>query len=290
MINPAQALSYRLDPQRLSLWLPLAIGILALFIPTYVRLNATLWNEEAYEHGPIIVLVFWWLIWRARGALAAQVAAPQPALGWPLLAAGLFMYFVGRTQNVALFEVAAQLPILAGALLILLGWQALRALWFPLLFLLFLIPLPGFVIVGITGQLKQVVSAVAEALLYHVGYPVARDGVVITVGQYRMLVADACSGLNSMYSLSAMGLLYVHLMRHADWRRNLLLLMSVLPIAFAANVVRVIVLILITYHLGDAAGQGFLHNAAGMSLFFVALAALFGFDRFLGIFFKRRAV
>lgn len=288
MTHPAQAISYRFEPRRLSLWLPFAIGIGALFIPTYVRLNETLWNEEAYEHGPIIVLVFWWLIWRARSALAEQTGTPQPALGWPLLSAGLFMYFIGRTQNVALLEVAAQLPILAGALLILRGWPALRALWFPLLFLVFLIPLPGFVIVGITGQLKQVVSAVAETLLYHVGYPVARDGVVITVGQYRMLVADACSGLNSMYSLSAMGLLYVHLMRHADWRRNLLLLLSVLPIAFVANVVRVIVLILITYHLGDAAGQGFLHNAAGMSLFFVALAALFAFDRLLGIFFKRR--
>lgn len=288
MNSPAQAISHRFEPQRLSLWLPFAIGIAALFAPTYVRLNDTLWNQEAYEHGPIIVLVFWWLIWRARGALAAAVAQPQPALGWPLLAAGLFMYFVGRTQNVALFEVAAQLPILAGALLILIGWQALRMLWFPLLFLIFLIPLPGFIIVGITGQLKQVVSAVAESLLYHVGYPVARDGVVITVGQYRMLVADACSGLNSMYSLSAMGLLYVHLMKHIDWRRNALLLLSVLPIAFVANVVRVIALILITYHLGDEAGQGFLHNAAGMSLFFVALAALFAFDWLLGLFFKRR--
>jgi len=289
MNQPAQAISSRFDPQRLALWLPFVIGIAALFVPTYLRLNATLWDQEAYEHGPIIVLVFWWLIWRSRAELSAAVPAPQPALGWPLLAVGLLMYFVGRTQNVALFEVASHIPIVAGSLLILAGWPVIRVVWFALVFLIFLVPLPGFVIVGITGQLKQIVSVVAETLLYHVGYPVARDGVVITVGQYRMLVADACSGLNSMYSLSAMGLLYVHLMKHVQWQRNALLLLSVLPIAFVANVVRVIFLILITYHLGDEAGQGFLHNAAGMSLFIVALAAMFAFDWLLGLFFKRRS-
>lgn len=286
--DPAQAISYRFEPQRLSLWLPLAIGIAALFVPTYIRLNDTRWNQEEYEHGPIIVLVFWWLIWHSRSALATIRAAPQPALGWPLLGAGLFLYLVGRTQNVALFEVAAHIPILAGLLLILTGWPGLKALWFALLFLVFLIPLPGYMLVSITGELKQVVSVISETLLYKVGYPVARDGVVITVGQYRMLVADACSGLNSMYSLSAMGLLYVYLMKHVHWQRNVLLLMSVLPIAFAANVVRVLALILITYHLGDEAGQGFLHNAAGMLLFFIALSVMFAFDWLLGFYFKRR--
>jgi exosortase B len=211
-----------------------------------------------------------------------------PAAGWPCLLAGLFAYFVGRTQDLPLFEVGAQIAILAGVLLIALGWRSLRAAWFPLLFLLFLVPLPGFVISGLTGELKQWVSAVAESLLYHAGYPVARDGVVITVGQYQMLVADACSGLNSIYSLSAMGLLYIYLMSHPSWVRNLALAAAVIPFALCANILRVVFLILITFHFGDEAGQGFLHNASGIVLFVVAILLLIAFDWLLGATFFRR--
>lgn len=267
-----------------GMWLPVGLGIAALFVPTYVRLHEGLWKQEAYEHGLIVAAIFWWLMWRSRSAVLALTERSQPALGAAVLVAGLFMYFVGRSQNLPLFEVSAQIPILIGTALLLRGWGALRALWFPLLFLLFLIPLPGFVIVAVTGELKQQVSWVAETLLYHAGYPIARDGVVITIGQYRMLVADACSGLNSMYSLTAMGLLYLYLMRRPQIWRNAVLLSFILPIAFLANVVRVIILILLTYHFGDAAGQGFLHGASGVVLFVIALIGLFALDSALGLF------
>lgn len=281
-MSAANATALRIAPDRLWSWLPVVLGIAALFVPTYVRLAERAWPQEAYEHGPIIVAIFWWLVWRQREVLAAVAPQPLPWLGWPLLLAGLFLYFVGYTQNLALFEVAAQIPILAGVLLITLGRAAVRALWFALFFLVFLIPLPGFVIVGVTGQLKHVVSSVAESLLYNAGYPVARDGVMISVGQYRMLVADACSGLNSIYSLSALGLLYIYLRGHASWLRNGVLLASIVPIAFVANVVRVLVLILLTYHFGDAAGQGFMHNASGIVLFVVGLAGMIALDALMG--------
>lgn len=267
----------------LGQWWPVGLGLLAVVLPTYVRLHEGLWNQEAYEHGPIIAAIFWWLMWRHRDRVLSLPAAGMPITGAVVLGVGLLTYFVGRSQDLALFEVGAQLPIFAGVLLVLRGIAALRAMWFPLLFLLFLVPLPGFVIVAVTGELKQYVSWVAETILYHVGYPIARDGVVITIGQYRMLVADACSGLNSMYSLTAMGLLYLHLMQRPQWWRNALLLLAILPIAFVANVVRVIILILLTYHFGDAAGQGFLHGASGIVLFVIALLTLFAADGGLGL-------
>jgi exosortase B len=263
-------------------WVPVIIGLTALFVPTYLRLWQGLWQQEEYGHGPIIVAVFWWLVWRQRAALAGGNGTRAPWLGGAVLLSGLLLYYVGRSQNLPLFEVTAQIPILAGLVLALAGWTAFRALWFPFVFLLFLIPLPGFVMVGITGHLKQVVSQVAEALLYRAGYPVARDGVVITVGQYQMLVADACSGLNSMYSLSAMGLLYIYLMRHASRLRNAILLATIIPIAFTANVLRVIMLILLTYHFGDEVGQGFLHNASGVFLFVAGLVVMAAIDLTMG--------
>jgi exosortase B len=247
-------------------WAPLALGVLALLLPTYLRLNGTLWNDEAYEHGMIVTVVFWWLAWR------------KPLAGGIVLFIGLFLYFVGRSQNLPLFEVTAHIPILTGVLLLVWGPAALRALWFPLLFLVFMIPLPGFVLVAMTSRLKQHVSVAAETLLYHAGYPIARDGVVISIGPYRMLVADACSGLNSIYSLAALGVLYLHITYRAGWARNALLLAAIVPIAYAANVVRVMVLILITFHFGDDAGQGFLHTTSGVLLFVFALLGLMGLD------------
>jgi len=140
------------------------------------------------------------------------------------------------------------------------------------------VPLPASFVDALTGPLKQHVSASAEHLLYAAGFPIARSGVVLDIGQYQLLVADACSGLNSMFSLSALGLLYLYLMHRRSWLHNALMLATILPIAFAANVIRVVVLALITYRFGDAAGQGFLHSAAGLVLVMVALAIVFVLD------------
>ena len=104
---------------------------------------------------------------------------------------------------------------------------------------------------------------------------------ILTIGQYQMLVADACSGLHSMFSLSALGTLFMYIMARTSRLHNAIMLASILPIAFVANIVRVIVLVLVTYHLGDEAGQGFLHGAAGMVLMLVALAFFFALDALL---------
>jgi exosortase len=166
-------------------------------------------------------------------------------------------------------------------LLVMGGWRLLARFRFPLLFLAFQVPLPGFILDSITGPLKSYVSHLVEALLYTAGYPIARSGVVLSIGPYQLLVADACSGLNSLYSLAALGTLFLHLSRTTGVLRNVLLLSGIVPIAIAANVLRVLALVLITYYFGDEAGQGFLHDFAGMMLFIVALGLLFGLDALL---------
>jgi exosortase/archaeosortase family protein len=151
-----------------------------------------------------------------------------------------------------------------------------------------MIPLPGFLVDAITGPLKQWISTIVVELLYRAGYPIANTGVMLTVGKYELLVADACSGLHSMYSLTALGTLFMYIMARARVLHNALMLVSILPIAFAANIVRVVVLVLITYHLGDEAGQGFLHGFAGMVLMLVALAGFFALDALLARLLRRR--
>ncbi|MFN3716197.1 MAG: exosortase B [Thiobacillus sp.] len=273
----------------LKTWWPVVAGLLLLYVPTYWMLAHGLWNSGDYAHGPIVLAVTLFLIWQQRAVFMAQPPGAPPrgqvVAGWALLGVGLLSYALGRSQDILLFEVGSQIPVILGALLITLGTPAARALWFALFFLLFMIPLPGFFVDAVTGPLKQYISVIAEQILYAVGYPIARSGVVLTIGQYQLLVADACSGLHSMFSLSAMGLLYLYLMEHTSRLRNLIIMAAIIPIAFAANIVRVMVLILVTYHLGDEAGQGFLHDFAGIMLFIIGLLFLFLIDGILGFIF-----
>jgi exosortase len=127
-------------------------------------------------------------------------------------------------------------------------------------------------------------------VLYNLGYPVSRTGVILSVGPYQLLVADACAGLNSMFTLEALGLLYMNLMNYTAPARNIALALLIIPISFVSNVVRVMILVLVTYHFGDEAGQGFVHGFAGMVLFMVALMLMLATDKVLGLFLPSHAV
>jgi exosortase B len=262
-------------------WLPVAVGLAVLYLPSYLVLSRTIWTTDENGHGPIVLAVFIWLVWQQRDALIAGVPDPSPVLGWASLGFGLLLFVLGHSQSIEALAVASHFPVLIGVILILRGWAAVRALWFPFVFLLFLIPIPGILLDPITAVLKQQVSAVVESVLYAFGYPIGRQGVTIHMGPYRLLMADACSGLNSIFSLSALGLLYLHLMQYKSRLHNALMLLAIIPIAIAANVIRVATLVLITYYFGDEVGQGLAHGAAGMLLFVVALLLLWGFDALL---------
>ncbi|MDO9283972.1 MAG: exosortase B [Aquabacterium sp.] len=268
--------------------LALLIGFAALYLPSYWMLAERIWPSDEQGHGPIILAVSLWLLYNKRHELAAL--QPQPSLAWglPLLLIGLLLYVLGRSQFIMVFEVFSQIVVLAALVLIFLGTRGLRLVWFPLFFLLFMVPLPGSLVASVTGPLKSAVSAVASSLLYQMGYPVGRAGVVMTVGPYQLLVADACAGLNSMFTLEALGLLYMNLMRYTHAVRNVLLAILIIPISFAANIVRVMILVLVTYHLGDEAGQGFIHGFAGMVLFMVGLVLMLGTDSLLRLVFREK--
>lgn len=268
--------------------LPLAIGLLAMYVPTYSNLVSTVWASDEQGHGPIILVVSLWLIWMRREAYLALPERPAVVLSAVLIGSAVLLYLFGRTQQLDTFEVASQIVLLAGLLAALKGRAAVRVMAFPLFFMVFMVPLPSAFVQLITTPLKAGVSFVAEVLLQTFDYPVARSGVIISVGQYQLLVADACAGLNSMFTLEALGMLYMNIMGYTSLARNITLAILLIPIAFVANVIRVIILILVTYHLGDEAGQGFVHTFAGMVLFLVALTLMFAADKLLGLFFKSR--
>lgn len=274
---------------RKLVWPWVLAGLAAMYLPVYWWAGQTIWQSDDHAHGAIVLVVLVWLFWQLRGPLAALPEQPARGAGTVLFGAGLLMYLLGRMLEFSIFVFGSQILVLAGGLLLLKGRAALRLAWFPVFYAIFMIPLPGVLVDAVTGPLKQWISSLVELILYPLGYPIARNGVVITIGQYQMLVADACSGLHSMFSLTALGTLFMYITARKSRLHNALMLASILPIAFVANVIRVIILVLVTYHFGDEAGQGFLHGAAGMVLMLVALVIIMAFDALLAFVGRRVA-
>lgn len=233
-------------------------------------------------HGPIVLGISCWLFYRNWPAMmSASEGKPVNHAGWPIVVFALLLYIVGRSQDIQLFEIGSVIWLLIGIILLKRGVAALKAQWFALFFMLFMVPQPGQVVDIVTMPMKMAVSYVAESVLFWVGYPIGRNGVILQIGQYMLLVADACAGLQTLLTLEALGLLYLNLVRRDSLFRNVGLAIMIVPISFAANVIRVMTLSLITYHFGDAAGQGFLHNFAGMVLFLSALLLIIAGDTIL---------
>jgi exosortase len=224
-----------------------------------------------------------WLLareWRNARPLFQPPPGRQVAL---LFVPVLLLYFVSRVSHIVETEGYLMYALLVVTLFSFAGWPGLKPMWFPLVYLLFVLPPPETLVAMVTNSLKIFLSESAVWLLYHLGYPVASAGVTIQVGQYQLLVAEACAGLNSLISLSAIALFYVYLRHHANARYALLLFLAILPVAVFANLVRILILVLLTYHAGESAAQGFLHDFAGMTMFMTALIAIFAIDHLVGL-------
>ena len=257
----------------------LALGLVLAYGPTYWDLLVGRWAGSAQGHEGFVAAISGWLIYRRRHTIGALRTPGSTSAALVLLVTGMVLYVFGRSQNFLRIELISQFFVIAALLVGHRGRGALRLAWFPLAFLLFVIPLPYALIMTLTGPLKSGVSALTTQLLFWAGYPIGRSGVVITIGQYELLVATACAGLQTMFTLEALGLLYLHLRNYQSALRNTLLALLIVPVSFCANVIRVVVLALVTYHFGDAAGQGFFHGFAGMLLFATALVLIMLLDR-----------
>lgn len=269
------------DPrQKLLGYLAILLSVLVFFVPVFYDLFTTVWNNDTQSHGPIVLGIgIWFFYFKTKQILEKpQVFKPSPILGWFLILIGASIYIVGYSQSVYIFSILSLVFILCGIICLLFGLHIAYKYWFALFFFVFLMPWPASVIDILTQPMKIAVSYAADHLLYVLDYPIARSGVILQIGQYKLLVADACAGLNSLFTLEAIGLLYINVINHQAFWRNVLLAVLIVPVSFTSNVLRVCTLALITYHMGDEAGQGFLHNFSGMVLFITALILIIAID------------
>ena len=271
-----------------SLVLPILLGLGILFIPMYIEMASTIWQSDDQAHAPLMIAISIYFMFQAALAFDYSNIKPVQKIGMVVFLFGLFLFVLTRSQDILSLAIFSQLFILCGIVLYFGGWPWLKVLAFPIVFLIFSAPLPGALIDAITGVLKQFISSTVEHSLYALGYPIARSGAILYVGQYQLLVADACSGLHSLFSLLAVTCIYLYIQQYKSIPRNFILLALSFPIAIVANMIRVLSLVLITYYLGDEAAQGFMHGMAGMMLFAVALVLVFIADWVLSLWFDRK--
>ena len=257
---------------------PLWAGFLILLVPTIASLGREVWSMEIGAHGPIVLATGLWLISQCLPDMRARHAPARPLPILLILIVALPIYAFGQAYDFISLEAVGVYGAMVALAYRLAGWPALKHNIFPLLYLGFLVPPPGWLIDQATAPLRTLVSTVATSLLEPLGYPIMREGVTLFVGSYQLLVEDACAGMNSIVGLTAITLFYIYLLHKASWRYALLLVALIIPVAIFVNILRVIALILLTYYFGDGVAQGFLHVTTGIVLFTLALAAMFGID------------
>jgi exosortase len=258
--------------------MPLWLGLGAMAAPALLHLSRQDWTRDFGAYGPIVLATGAWLLWREASEVSPEGRQGSFIITCLGLLAAIPLFIVGRMLDLATLEVFG--VYLAGVSLLhhIYGLAFLRRAWFPLLYLAFVIPPPNSLLQTITAPLKEFVSWSATSALHGAGLPVSREGVTIYVAQYQLLVEDACSGMNSLVGLIAVSLLYIYLMRQSSARYAVFLTVFVIPVAIGANILRIMVLILLTYFAGDEVAQGFLHKTAGLFLFVSALLLVFAAD------------
>ena len=258
--------------------LGLLIGIVALGLPTMLAIARFSWSTEQGGHGPLVFATGIWLVTRQWNEVRQLRTPGSAGLSAMLLAFCCALYVLSRVTGIVEIEGFALYGAVLAAVYAIWGWLFLKALWFPIVYFGLVFPPPDSMVAAVTQPIKIAISDAAVGLLHWAGYPIASSGVTIQIAQYELLVAAACAGLNSIISLTAICLFYVYIRHNANYRYAALLLLAIIPAAVFANFARVLILILVTYHFGDAAAQGFIHNFAGITMFALSLAAIFSLD------------
>lgn len=277
---------------RLPDWWPAGLGLLVMAVPTIVSMARQTWALESGAHGPIVLSTGLWLLYHnGLESKTIDSASNADRVGWiAVLLVSLPIYVFGRAYDFISVEFVGLFGAFVAVFWQIHGRRAVIKNAFPLFYLALSVPPPGWLMASVTAPLQTFVSAASEQVAALSGFPIARQGVILQVGSYQLLVEEACSGLNSLFGLVAISLLYIYLAHRASLQHALVLLIAVVPIAILVNVVRIVALIAITYFFGDAAAQGFLHATAGLLLFAFGLLLIFLLDLLVSPFMRRDIV
>lgn len=272
------------EPLRFPVWqiVVLTVLLLWLYLPTLTRLVEQWWQDPNFSHGFFVLPFSAFVVWQDRTTLRRLI--PRPSWwGLPLLGSGLVLLVLGQMGAELFLSRFSFLIVTAGLIVFFLGWNFFRALLFPWGFLLLMIPIPALVFNQITFPLQLLASKVASTVLPWLGVPVLREGNVIVLPAMPLEVAEACSGIRSLMSLATLAVMYGYFMERSNAVRVLLALAS-LPVAVAANGLRVVGTGLLVQYWDPDKAQGFFHEFQGWLIFVVSLTMLYFLHRIFRIF------
>ncbi len=262
--------------QGVAWWLQLAVLAafsLWLYGSTLFHLVGQWYHDPDFSHGFFVPLFSAYVVWLNRKRLARIPLQPSWS-GLALLVVGLSVFAVGQLGAELFLARSSLLLVLAGLIVLFLGWTYFRALLFPLAFLILMVPIPAILFNQITFPLQLLDSHLAAIVLPWFGVPVFREGNVINLPGIQLNVAEACSGIRSLMSLSTMSIIYGYLMDSRTVVRILLFVASI-PIAVAANSLRIIGTGLLVQYWSPDAAKGYFHSWWGVFIFVIALIMLY---------------
>jgi exosortase len=259
----------------LPLWqvFVLAALLIWIYLPVLARLAQVWWTNPNFSHGLFVPVFSAYVMWEKRARLAAILRRPSWT-GAGLLVLALLVLIVGVTGAELFLSRFSLLLVIAALIVLFFGWRWQRELLFPWAFLALMIPIPSIVFTQITFPLQILASRVASLLLPWLGVPVLREGNVIQLPAMALEVAEACSGIRSLLSLIALAIIYGYLLEKRTWPRVVLALAAV-PIAVAANSLRIVGTGLLVQYWNPDKAEGFFHTFSGWLIFVVSLLMLF---------------
>jgi exosortase D (VPLPA-CTERM-specific) len=252
------------------------VGILSLW-PFWDGLTM-MWgwwiDAPEYSHGLLIPPVAVFLIWQQKHRLE-RIPFQGSWWGVGLVLLGGAALLVGQLGTVLTLVQYAYLITLYGLILAFVGWPAFRIIAVPMLILLFMIPLPQFVLANLSVKLQLLSSQIGVMLMRLFGISVFVEGNVIDLGGYKLEVAEACSGLRYLFPLMTLGFLMAYFYKGAFWKRALLFLSSI-PITVLMNSLRVGLIGISVERWGMQMAEGFLHELQGWAMFMLSAALMLG--------------
>jgi exosortase D (VPLPA-CTERM-specific) len=249
------------------------VALLLLFQNTFAYLYGV-WHQEEYSHGFLVPLISAFLLWQRRSQFA-QVEFRSSWTGVLIAALGVAIYFLGALASITTIDTYALVIVLLGSALALMGWQAFRIALVPLALLFLMNPIPAFFYNNLSSELQLLSSQLGVSFMRWCGVSVFLEGNVIDLGNYKLQVAEACSGLRYLFPLMTLGVIMAYLFRGPAWTRWCLFL-SAVPITVLMNSLRIGIIGVLVDRFGIAQAEGFLHWFEGWVIFLVCLLLLLG--------------
>ena len=261
------------EARQLIVWPGLLLGLFVLLYAGVLKgLILQWWSNPDYGHGFFVPLFSCYILWHERKRWTNSEIMPRN-FGFVVMLGAVGLLLLGSLGAELFISRFSMLVLLAGMILFLAGWRALRALSFPLSYLIWMIPIPAIIYNQITFPLQLIASRLATAWLELAQVPVLRDGNVLVMSNYSLEVVEACSGIRSLMTLMALAVAYGYLVEPRRSVRYILALLMI-PIAIVTNGFRIMGAGLLAHRYGPGTAEGFLHEFSGWVIFMSALVLM----------------